>query len=86
MKSTMLVLLAALSFTATAATAATTDDVKWINQCVADNKGDAKAEGPGALRQRWGLSVNGRGRSPSLDVARDGLSRVEGRAARSANA
>ena len=23
------------------ANAATTDDVKWINQCVADNKGDA---------------------------------------------
>jgi hypothetical protein len=42
MKTTMLVLLA-LSFTATAASAATTDDVKWINKCVADNKGDAAA-------------------------------------------
>jgi hypothetical protein len=40
----MLVLLAALSFTATAAGAATTDDVKWINQCVADDNGDASAE------------------------------------------
>jgi hypothetical protein len=26
---------------ATSAGAATTDDVKWINQCVSDNKGDA---------------------------------------------
>lgn len=25
----------------TSARAATTDDVKWINQCVSDNKGDA---------------------------------------------
>ena len=31
----------AFSFTAHAAT---TDDVKWINQCIADNKGDAAAE------------------------------------------
>jgi hypothetical protein len=29
------------AFTATSAGAVTTDDVKWINQCVADNKGDA---------------------------------------------
>ena len=29
------------AFSATSAGAATTDDVKWINQCVADNKGDA---------------------------------------------
>ena len=43
MKATMLILLAALSVAATAATATTTDDVKWINQCVADNKGDAAA-------------------------------------------
>ena len=43
MKTTMLVLLAALSVTTTAANAVTTDDVKWINQCVADNKGDAAA-------------------------------------------
>ena len=27
-----------------AAFAATTDDVKWINQCVQDNKGGAKAD------------------------------------------
>ena len=43
MKTTILVLLAALSVTTTAANAVTTDDVKWINQCVADNKGDAAA-------------------------------------------
>ena len=43
MKTTMLILLAALSVTTTAAHAATPDDVKWINQCVADNKGDAEA-------------------------------------------
>ena len=40
MKTTFL-LLAALFVTANAAVAATTDDVKWINQCVKDNKGDA---------------------------------------------
>lgn len=34
-------LLAACAFTANAAVAATTDDVKWINQCVKDNKGGA---------------------------------------------
>jgi hypothetical protein len=43
MKTVMLALLAALPFTVSAAVAATTDDVKWINQCVADNKGDAPA-------------------------------------------
>lgn len=43
MKTAMFVLLAALSLTANAALAATTDDVKWINQCVSDNKGDAPA-------------------------------------------
>jgi hypothetical protein len=43
MKITMFVLLTALSFTTTAVLAATTDDVKWINRCVADNKGDAPA-------------------------------------------
>jgi hypothetical protein len=33
---------AACAFTLTSAgAAATTDDVKWINQCVKDNKGDA---------------------------------------------
>jgi len=36
--------LAAVGFVSNAACAATTDDVKWINQCVADNKGDASAE------------------------------------------
>jgi hypothetical protein len=41
MKIAVLALLAALPFAATAAGAATTDDVKWINQCVKDNKGDA---------------------------------------------
>jgi hypothetical protein len=42
MKTTLL-LLAALFVTANAAVATTTDDVKWINQCVKDNKGDAAA-------------------------------------------
>lgn len=41
----MKTIVAALMFTAfaftTAAFAVTTDDVKWINQCVNDNKGDA---------------------------------------------
>jgi hypothetical protein len=36
--------LAAICFATNAAFAATTDDVKWINKCVADNKGDASAE------------------------------------------
>jgi hypothetical protein len=36
-----LLLLAGSLFASTAAFAATTDDVKWINQCVADNAGDA---------------------------------------------
>jgi hypothetical protein len=40
MKSTALALVFA-AFAANAALAATTDDVKWINQCVSDNKGDA---------------------------------------------
>ena len=35
--------LAAVCCAANAAFAATTDDVKWINQCVNDNKGDAAA-------------------------------------------
>ena len=43
MKTTMHVLLAELSVTTTAENAVTTDDGKWINQCVADNKGDAAA-------------------------------------------
>lgn len=38
-----LFLLASTCFVTTAAVAATTDDVKWINQCVNDNKGDAAA-------------------------------------------
>jgi hypothetical protein len=45
MKSTTAMLMfAAACFTANAAFAATTDDVKWINQCVSDNKGDASSE------------------------------------------
>ena len=43
MKTTMFALLAALSLMTTAANAVTTDHVNWINQCVADNKGDAPA-------------------------------------------
>jgi hypothetical protein len=43
MKTAAALLLAGLCFSATAALAATTDDVKWINQCVNDNKGDAPA-------------------------------------------
>ncbi|MGH6725750.1 MAG: hypothetical protein ACREB8_04300 [Pseudolabrys sp.] len=35
--------LAASGLAVNAAHAATTDDVKWINRCVADNKGDASA-------------------------------------------
>jgi len=38
---TALLIAAGCAFTAASAVAATTDDVKWINQCVADNKGDA---------------------------------------------
>jgi hypothetical protein len=33
--------LVCLALTSNLVNAATTDDVKWINQCVADNKGDA---------------------------------------------
>ena len=36
--------LVAVLGSANAASAATTDDVKWINQCVNDNKGDATAD------------------------------------------
>ena len=36
--------LAASFFTSTAALAATTDDVKWINACLKDNKGGASDE------------------------------------------
>ncbi len=42
MKLTRAVLIVvACAFTWASAGAATTDDVKWINQCVSDNKGDA---------------------------------------------
>jgi hypothetical protein len=42
MKMTTAVLIAVgYAFTITSAGAVTTDDVKWINQCVKDNKGDA---------------------------------------------
>jgi hypothetical protein len=36
--------LSAGVFAGSAALAATTDDVKWINQCVNDNKGGAASE------------------------------------------
>jgi hypothetical protein len=36
--------LATFGFAGNAALAVTTDDVKWINQCVADNKAGAAAE------------------------------------------
>jgi hypothetical protein len=35
------VIAAGCAFAANAAVAATTDDVKWINQCTKDNKGGA---------------------------------------------
>ena len=41
MKYAAALLLASVCFSATGASAATTDDVKWINACVKDNKGDA---------------------------------------------
>jgi hypothetical protein len=45
MKSIALALLVATSAFASAALAATTDDVKWINRCVNDNKDEgAKKE------------------------------------------
>jgi hypothetical protein len=46
MKSAILALLLAVpAFTTTASVAATVDDVKWINQCVTDNKDEgAKQE------------------------------------------
>jgi hypothetical protein len=45
MKLTYAVLIAAgCAVAAGSARAATTDDVKWINQCVADNKGGAADE------------------------------------------
>jgi hypothetical protein len=45
MKLTIVTLLVAGSFMASSAVlAVTADDVKWINQCIKDNKGDAKEE------------------------------------------
>ena len=44
MKKTAAALLFAACFFSNAAIAATTDDVKWINQCVNDNKGGAASE------------------------------------------
>jgi hypothetical protein len=41
MRRTALLLAGALCLVGGAAVAQTTDDVKWINQCVQDNKGDA---------------------------------------------
>jgi hypothetical protein len=38
---TALLVVAGCAFTWTSATALSPDDVKWINQCVNDNKGDA---------------------------------------------
>jgi len=40
---TLALALAGFAFAGNAAIAATTDDVKWINRCVNDNKGDAAA-------------------------------------------
>src|SRR5262245_10398935 len=45
MKLTFAILIAAdCAFAAASAGAATTDDVRWINQCVSDNKGGAAEE------------------------------------------
>ena len=44
MKAIALALAFAAVGVTTTALAATTDDVKWINQCVADNKGGASSE------------------------------------------
>jgi hypothetical protein len=45
MKTTVAAIFLAASFSATtAAFAVTTDDVKWINACVKDNKGSASDE------------------------------------------
>lgn len=43
-------LVIAPAMMSTAARAATTDDVKWINQCVADNKGEPGATPAIALK------------------------------------
>ena len=41
---TFVLAMAAIGFMANAAVAATTDDVKWINRCVSDNRGGASPE------------------------------------------
>ena len=41
MRASLAMLMVGASLFSSAALAATTDDVKWINQCVRDNKGDA---------------------------------------------
>jgi hypothetical protein len=41
---TLALALAGFAFAGNAAIAATTDDVKWINRCVNDNKGDAASD------------------------------------------
>ena len=41
MKKAAILLIAGACLATSTAFAATTDDVKWINQCLADNKGDA---------------------------------------------
>lgn len=41
MKIAAAVMLAGLCLAASPALSATTDDVKWINQCLKDNKGEA---------------------------------------------
>jgi hypothetical protein len=43
-KTAAALLFAGFCFAATTAFAATTDDVKWINQCAKDNKGGASSE------------------------------------------
>lgn len=40
----VLLLLAAFGISTNAALAVTADDVKWINQCMKDNKGGAKED------------------------------------------
>jgi hypothetical protein len=51
MKRTVFALALAVSALASSAVlAATTDDVKWINQCVADNKGEPGATPDIALK------------------------------------
>ncbi len=42
--STAVLIIVGCALTWASAGAATTDDVKWINQCVSDNKGDASEQ------------------------------------------